>query len=327
VGKLQNYEWKNEKIRKGFEQLRREHPERLQRRIDLSFCTLMFGLEDVTKSINRLASLDYCYIEILGNYGGYNTGNQSQLKNIKSLLEATGMQCSGICGSVQAGFTLESKDFFARQRAKDFIRYNVDFCTELGGQYYLLTPGSTGGEKPAQDGGDWVRSVCTLREIADVFTERQVKCAIEPILPSITPICHNFAEAEQYILEVNHPGVQHIYGDTEHMLGGEEHIGQAILGAGSRLLNLHLKDTYKQGPIGCGMLDIDTIIRALYLIGFNAEGHFAVGEPLTDLYDPMLDYGTMVPHSEEVLVRIAKETFKTFRERESFILETPDFHC
>lgn len=318
---LQRYEQRNEDIRRAFASLKRAHPERLRRRIDLSFCTLMFGLEDAADSIERLARHGYAYVELLGNCAGPGAGNAGQLKAIRRALQATGMRVSGVCGSTQRGFTLESRDFFAKQRAQELIRRNVAFCAELGGGYYLLTPGTTDGGAPAPDGGDWDRSVQALREVADVFTEHGVACAVEPILKSITPICHNFADAKRYIGAVNHPGVRHIYGDTEHMMAGEEHPGQAILDAGEQLLNLHLKDTHEQRPIGNGMLDVDTLIRALYLAGFNQPGHFAVGEPLPDYYEPVAGYGTLIRHGAATLDLLARETIAVFREREAAVLE------
>ncbi len=318
--KPQKFEEKNERIRLAFEQLKKDHPEKLKRQIDVSFCTLMFGLEDVVDSIKRLSRYGYKYIEILGNYGGETSGNHTQVKEIKKALDAYGMKCSGVICSTQSGFTLESKDFFAKQRAQDHIKANVEFCKELGGSYCMVVPSTTDGKKADPDGGDWDRSVRALREIADIFTEYDIKCTIEPIIHFVSPICHSFEEAKRYIQEVNHPGVRHIQGDVEHMMAHEEHIGEAILDAKDYLLNLHLKDTHAQRPIGNGHLDLDTVIRALYLIGFNEEGHFATGEPLPDYYDPVIGYGTLIKHSEETKEILARETIETFREREREIL-------
>ena len=322
MAQLQRFEQRNLVIRQRFEALRREHPERIERRIDLSYCTLMFGPERVVNSIKRLAKYGYKYIEILGNCAGDTCGNHTQLREIRQAMADYGMECSGVCGQAQPGFCLESRDYFARQRAHDLIRRNVEFCAELGGKFYLLTPASTGGTGPADDGGDWPRSVDALREIADVFQEHNVYCAIEPILKSITPIVHTVAEAKRYIAEVNHPYVCRINGDAEHMMGGEEHIGDAILEAGEMMINFHLKDTHGIRPIGRGMLDVDTIIRALYLIGFNAPGHFASGEAQPDYYEPVAArYGLQVPHSPDVLDTLARETIEYFREREQAVME------
>ena len=43
--KLQNYEVKNQAIKEAFETLKAEHPEKLQKRINLSWSNWGFGLE------------------------------------------------------------------------------------------------------------------------------------------------------------------------------------------------------------------------------------------------------------------------------------------
>lgn len=63
------------------------------------------------------------------------------------------------------------------------------------------------------------------------------------------------------------------------MLVEESHIGQAILDAGEMLTNLHLADT-NRCALGDGFMDIDTVIRALYLIGYNNDRCFVTPEPL-----------------------------------------------
>ncbi len=317
---LQRYELLSEMIKKEFLKRRREQPEAFKRKIDLSFCSFMFGLEDVRDSIKRLAGLGYEYIEIFGNSAGDTTGNYQYQKDTAEYLRNYNMKCSGLCLNFQPGFALESTDFFARQRAHDYIKRSVELCKVLGGSYCLITPAATGGRRAAADGGDYDRSVLALREISHVFEEYGIFCAIEPVAKHITPIVHTFHEAKAYIDEVGSSHVAYIYGDTEHMMAGEEHIGDAILKAGSMLLGLHLKDTQEQRPIGNGMLDVDTIIRALYLIGFNQEGRFVTGEPLPDFYHPVGGYGTMIRHDGAVLDLLAKETIVYFREREQVVL-------
>ena len=83
----------------------------------------------------------------------------------------------------------------------------------------------------------------------------------------------------RYIEAVDHPGVQAINGDVYHMQAEESHIGEAILQAGERLVNLHMADS-NRCALGEGSLDLDAIIMALYLVGFNRDGCFVTPEPL-----------------------------------------------
>ena len=75
----------------------------------------------------------------------------------------------------------------------------------------------------------------------------------------------------RYIAAVDHPGVKHINGDVYHMQSEESHIGAALLEAGAALTNLHFADS-NRCALGEGSLDVDTIIRALYVLGYNSPG-------------------------------------------------------
>jgi sugar phosphate isomerase/epimerase len=130
--------------------------------------------------------------------------------------------------------------------------------------------------------------------------------------------CHTVTEAKQYIDTVNHPGVQHINGDVYHMQVEESHIGSAILDAGQQLVNLHLADS-NRGALGDGSLDVDTMIMALYLIGYNRQECFVTPEPLGAGGDP---YPAMFGKPDvKVLDELVSQTARYFRERESLLLE------
>ncbi|MFK4998880.1 sugar phosphate isomerase/epimerase family protein [Bacillus sp. N9] len=109
--------------------------------------------------------------------------------------------------------------------------------------------------------------------------------AIEPIRAAETSFIHTVADAIEYIKAVDHPGINHINADVYHMQSEESHIGEAILEAGDQLVNLHMADS-NRGALGEGFMDLDTIIMALYLIGFNQEGKFVTPEPLGPGGDP-----------------------------------------
>jgi sugar phosphate isomerase/epimerase len=140
-----------------------------------------------------------------------------------------------------------------------------------------------------------------------------VKAAIEPIRSAETTIVHTIAEAKNYIAAVSHPGVRHINGDIYHMQVEESHIGQAIIAAGDMLVNLHVADS-NRCALGLGSIDLDTIIRSLYLVGYNSEGHFVTPEPLGPGGDP---YPAMHGRPDPAhLDQIVKQTASYFRERE-----------
>jgi sugar phosphate isomerase/epimerase len=128
---------------------------------------------------------------------------------------------------------------------------------------------------------------------------------------------HTIADAQKYIAAVNHPGVRHINGDVYHMQAEEDHIGEAIVSAGEQLLNLHMADSNRRA-LGLGAMDLDTIIMALYVIGFNSDGHYVTPEPLGPGGDP---YPAMhgKPDKKQ-LDEMVMQTARYFREREEELL-------
>src|ERR1700742_5342728 len=97
----------------------------------------------------------------------------------------------------------------------------------------------------------------------------------------------------------------------------ESHNGEALRAAGSQLLNLHLADS-NRCALGEGAMDLDTIIMALYLIGFNAKGHYVTPEPLGPGGDP---YPAMHGKPDKNLLdEMVRQTATYFRKREEEIL-------
>ena len=186
---------------------------------------------------------------------------------------------------------------------------------ELGGQYLLVVPGAVG--RPSQiDDYEFDRSVDALRTVADAFVSNNIQAAIEPIRSAEVSFCNTIADAKAYISAVGHEGVQHINGDVYHMWTEESHLGQAILSAGEQLVNLHLADS-NRCALGEGQMDVDTLLRALYLIGYNEPGHFCSPEPLGPGGAPYpAMYGKPDPAYLDDLV---SRTVSTFREREAAI--------
>ncbi len=314
--KLQKLEEINQRIKYDFDKLKAEHPEKLKKRMNLSFSTWVFGFEELEESIERLSRFHVPYIEIGGNYGGKDVGYQTDAEGVKKLLDKYGVLCSGICGFFSDSNALNTNNNFARQTAKEYIIEETLFCKAVGGTYLLVVPSAVGRSAP-YDTSDYVRSVQTLRSVADIFVQTGIKCAVEPINSAEVSMCFTIASTKQYIQDVNHPGVGHINGDIFHMLCGESHISEAILEAGDQLINLHIEDTNRL-PLGNGMMDVDTIIRALYVMGYNQEGRFVTGEPLgpgRNSYAIM--YGQ---HSKEAKDKLVSDTLY-FREREEELLK------
>lgn len=277
----------------------------------LSWSNWMFGLEELAVSAARLERFGIRWIELHGNHYGPDLGYR--LAEVRRIFGDHGIQVAGVCGMFSYENDLSSVSGVSRQAAIDYLKRTIAFTAELGGTYVLTVPGAVGRPK-AYDDSERVRSVAALRTVADVFAAHRVRCAIEPIRADEVSFCHTIADAQAYIAEVGHPWVQWINGDVYHMLHGETHIGQSVLAAGPALANLHLADS-NRGALGEGMLDVDTLIMALYGIGYQRSGGFVTPEPLGTGADP---YRRMHGRSDPaVLDRLVEQTVTVWRSREA----------
>jgi len=310
--KLQNFQQKNEKIRRAFEELKARGP--IARRLNLSWSNWGFGLEPLERSAERLARAGLKYIELHGNHYGDDLGYRPEETN--RILKAHGLEVGGICGMFSVENDMSSNRPHQRQAAIAYLKRELPFAAAVGAKYILVLPGAVGRPNKYDD-NEWDRGVEVMRQCGDLFVKYGVPAAVEPIRADEVSYLHSVADAKRFIAAVNHPGVQHINGDLYHMQTSEAHIGEAILEAGDRLKNLHLADS-NRCALGDGSLDVDTVIMALYLIGYNADGRFVTPEPLGPGGDPYRAMnGKPDPAALDALV---SQTAAYFREREAALL-------
>ena len=313
---MQHFEKKKDAIRQQFNELRKTRPDFFKRRLNLSWSNWGFGMESLETSAKRLAGAGVEFIELHGNHYGPDLGYKP--KETLKILKDNNVKVAGVCGMFSPDNDLSSNSGIQRQNAIDYIRRELDFAAAVGAGYLLVVPGAVG-RPSAYDNSEFERSVATLQLAADSFVEKKIKAAIEPIRSAEVSLVHTIADAKRYIDAVNHPGIQHINGDVYHMQVEESHIGTAILDAGEKLTNLHMADS-NRCALGDGSLDLDAIIMALYVIGYNRPGCYCTPEPLGPGGDPYpAMHGKPNPKLLDTLVN---KTAKYFREREQVLLES-----
>ena len=312
--KLQNFEGKNEEIHAKFLALKKQSPDVVQQRLNLSWSNWGFGLESLADSARRLEKAGLSYIELHGNHYGADLGYD--IDESLTILGDHGLKVSGVCGMFSADNDMSSNRAIVRQAAIDYVRREVPFTKAVGGTYLLVVPGAVGRPK-AYDAMEFDRSVEILKQCAGWFSEHGVQGAIEPIRAAEVSFVHTVEDAKQYIDAVRSPGIQHINGDVYHMQSEESHIGEAIVNAGDMLVNLHFADS-NRAALGEGSLDVATIIRALYVIGHNRPGRFVSFEPLGPGGDP---YPAMYGKTEKAkLDALVMNSIRYFRECEEMVL-------
>jgi D-psicose/D-tagatose/L-ribulose 3-epimerase len=312
--KKQNHEIKTQKIHSAFLEFKKKYPEKFKTRLSLSWSNWGFGIEPLSDSAARLAKNGIQFIELHGNHYGPDFGYQ--VTETRKILADHGLEVGGICGMFSKDNDLSSNSAVHRQAAVDYLKRELEFTQQMGGGYILVVPGAVG-RPHAYDNSEFERSVETLRLVADLFSKSKIKAGIEPIRSAEVSFVHNFADAKKYIAAVDHPGIAYINGDVYHMQSEESHIGEALLDAGGQLINLHMADS-NRCALGEGAIDLDTIIMALYLIGFNSKDHYVTPEPLGPGGDP---YPAMHSKPDKgLLEKMVRQTATYFREREEAVL-------
>lgn len=311
---MQNYEIFRAELVERFNALKSENFERLTPRLNLSWSNWGFGIEPLERSAARLESNGVSFIELHGNHYGPSLGYR--VDETKAIMGDHGLTVAGVCGMFSDDNDLASNRPIRQQEALDYIRREVEFTKDMGGSYLLVVPAAVG-RAVEYDDYEFHRSVQALRSVADVFTEHGIRAAIEPIRADETTLVHTIAEAVEYIGAVDHPGVQYINGDVFHMQLSEQNIAKALLEADHRLINLHMADSNRVA-LGSGSMDIDAIIMALYLIGFNEPGRYVTPEPLGAGASPYAARnGYVEPETLDTLVR---DSVSYFRSREDALL-------
>jgi len=306
-------EIRNQRIRDAFEAWKKADPSRSKQRLKLSWSNWGFGLESLEDTAERLERNGIRWIELHGNHYGPSLGYRPA--ETLRILGDHGIRVAGICGMFSDDNDLSSNRPIQRQAALDYIERELEFGAAVGATYMLVVPGAVG-RPTVYDDTEFERSVESLRLVADRFVEAGIRAAIEPIRAAEVSFCHTVADAVSYIEAVDHPGVRHINGDLYHMQVGEAHIGEAILEAGDRLVNLHMADS-NRCALGDGSLDLDTVLMALHLIGFGEPGakRFATPEPLGPSAAP---YPAMNGRPDKArLDALVAQTAHYFNEREA----------
>ncbi|NQU11878.1 sugar phosphate isomerase/epimerase [bacterium] len=311
--KRQRFEEKNEQIQEQFRKLKQSNPKRFRPRLNVSWSNWGFGMEKLQDSARRLAKAELSFIELHGNHHGPDLGYD--VDETMRILGDHGLKVGGVCGMFSAHNDLSSNNPRQRQAALDYLQREIPFTRAVDGTYLLVVPGAVGRPEKYDD-LEFDRSVETLRLVADLFVQHQVRAAIEPIRAAEVSCVHTVADAQRYIAAVDHPGVQHINGDAYHMQVEEAHIPSALLAAGRRLTNLHFADS-NRCALGEGSLDVDNIIRALYVIGYNSPDRYVTFEPLGPGGDP---YPAMYGRPDPArLNKLVLSSIRYFREREAAV--------
>ena len=187
--KKQNFELKNEQIRAAFDELKRNHPERLERRLAFSWSNWGFGLEPLEESAARLERAESSTSERRAITMGRTSATRWTKRCASWAITASRWQ---VCGCTRRTATGEqpldsSRDGNRVSQARDPV---------YGGGRRKLLAGDPRrvGRPTAYDDTEFDRSVEAIRVVADLFTEYGVRGSVEPVRSAEVSLLHTVAD-------------------------------------------------------------------------------------------------------------------------------------
>ena len=308
----QNFEIKNDRIREQFDAL---PAERRERRLNLAWSNWGFGVEPLEASAARLARAGMEFIELHGNHYGPDLGYDPD--GTLRLLGDHGLRVAGICGMFSADNDLASNRPIHQQAAVDYIKREVPFAQAVGAGYMLVVPGAVG--RPH-----------ALRRHGVPPLGADPQAGRRPVRPARRPRrrrAHPLRRGQPRPHYRRRPGVPRrrrpppacstSTATSTTCSPRRATSARRSSPPANRLTNLHMADSNRCAQ-GLGSLDIDTIIRALYVIGYNTDGRYVTFEPLGPGGDPYpAMYGNPDPEALEGLVQ---QSVRYWREREEAVV-------
>lgn len=196
-------------------------------------------------------------------------------QQLRRVAEDAGLQVVGLhwlLGKPE-GLHLNSPDPNLRRRTADYLRAEIDLCSDLGGSKLVIGSPKQRNVPPGQSYRQvWERSVEVFRKLAEHGRRRDVMLCIEPLGADETNFIHTAAQARSLVRDVHHPNFRMML-DVKAMVQDNEPIPEIIRRSAPYLEHFHANDANRQGP-GFGDTDFEPIARALREVGY--EGFISV---------------------------------------------------
>jgi sugar phosphate isomerase/epimerase len=230
--------------------------------IRISYNTLVYAGEDISKGIVRLAKFGYDGVDFVGEPSQYDTAK------IRTLLNENKIEASSICAIFNSERDFVSSSPKIRAQAIQYVKDCVDFATVI--QAKAISVQATACMKINAEAGEeeeWAWGVSGIREAGLYAEEKGIRLTLEAWNRYETYLINRLDQALAMVKEINLPNVG-VMGDTYHMNIEETNLGDAIRNVGDKLYYLHIADSNRAAP-GRGHMNFDEIATALRDINYK----------------------------------------------------------
>jgi sugar phosphate isomerase/epimerase len=249
-----------------------------------SISNWIYAMEDLEKSLQRLAKYEYGAVELEGEPDK----EKYEPKKVKKMLRQYKLEVSSIAGMYlwkeEIKRDLASSDKKIREQTIIYLFKCIDYARLMGAKLVIVVPAAVSKLAPSLSREeDWKNSVKAVREVAKYAEKKDILLAIEPINRYETYLVNSIQDALYYAREVNSSHVK-IMADTFHMNIEERDIPEAIRMAGNNLINVHIADS-NRCSVGRGHINFKALIKVLKEINYQ---YALTLEPLPPVSDPYI---------------------------------------
>lgn len=254
--------------------------------LELGVCTWTFGDRPLGEIAQRLATLGFDGVELMGELGRY------QATIAARILEDHGL---AIFSLTPENVDPAHPDPAIRSKAVDYYLRLLDFAAELG-EPIVSCHGYVGRVRAISTlSKERALFVSSVRQIAQRAQELNLRLAIEVLNRYEAHLIHTAAEALDFVAEVGADNVSNvgILLDAYHMNIEEADPAAALRQVGDRLWLYHAADSNRQG-IGRGHTDFGAQLAALADIEYSGPIILECTAPGPDPFSAIKDKDSLV---------------------------------
>lgn len=219
--------------------------------------------EPIEVTIDRMKRLGYDGIQIMGEPRKYDW------KQVRGLLDKNNMQCFGSVSIMVAGRDLIHADPYYREMTIAYLKECLDMVHALGGNIFTLVPSEVGKIVAMSDPEtEWGWAVEGIKQVAGHAEKLGIRIGLEPLNRFETNFLNRHDQGLRLAADVG--GNVGICLDAFHINIEESDPYQAILNAGSNLVDFHVADNNRFPP-GGGNLDWAKLISTLKQAGYDKQ--------------------------------------------------------
>lgn len=231
-------------------------------KIKISYNTLVYANEDISKSIERLAKFGYDGVDFVGEPSRYDPAS------ICALLRENNIEASSICAVFNMERNFVSSTPGIRAQAVAYVKQCVDFAAAIGAKSISVQAAScmkTTAEASPEE--EWAWGVAGLREAGEYALSKNIRLTLEAWNRYETYLINRLDQALAMVKDIDLPNVG-VMADTFHMNIEEADMGAAIRNVGDKLFYVHIADSNRAAP-GRGHINFKEIAQALSDINYS----------------------------------------------------------